>query len=144
MYKTEVSQIVNEEVLIRNCKQYDLIAYTVMPNHVHIVFIPKSNIVVRSEASNKLKLKTKDGNTTSQYLVTKILQDLKSKTALRCNKILSRSGSFWQHESYDHVIRNRKELRKVVKYVIYDPVKAGLVKKWNDWKWSYYNPKYLL
>ncbi len=99
MYKTEVSQIVNEEVLIRNCKQYDLIAYTVMPNHVHIVFIPKSNIVVRSEASNKLKLKTKDGNTTSQYLVTKILQDLKSKTALRCNKILSRSGSFWQHES---------------------------------------------
>ena len=77
----------------------------------------------------------------STYRVTKILQDLKKYTARKCNKLLNRSGSFWQHESYDHVIRNEEELNKIVEYILNNPVKAKLVENPYDWKWSYY--KYL-
>jgi REP element-mobilizing transposase RayT len=86
-----------------------------MPNHVHIV--------INVERSG-----------TSLY---KILQSLKAYTARECNKILNRTGSFWQHESYDHVIRNDKELNNIIWYVLNNPVKAGLVSDWQKWKWNY-------
>ncbi|MEW6194689.1 MAG: hypothetical protein AB1521_06015 [Bacteroidota bacterium] len=78
----------------------------------------------------------------STYIVTKILQELKKFTARGCNKILNRSGSFWQHESYDHVVRNEAELNSIVTYVLNNPVKAGLVDNPDNWSWSYC--KYLL
>lgn len=138
-----IAQVVFDAILIRDKKEYDLIAFTIMPNHVHAVFTP---IVGRSEAStnidkneisvSNIKL---DEASASSYIVTKILQDLKSKTALKCNKLLNRSGAFWQHESYDHVVRDIEELKRIVNYVLNNPVKAGLCKKWEDWKYSYCN-----
>ncbi|HCA80801.1 MAG TPA: hypothetical protein DEP53_13820 [Bacteroidetes bacterium] len=65
------------------------------------------------------------------------MQSLKRHTAREANKILGRRGAFWQDESYDHVIRNSEELERIVLYVLHNPVKAGFVKNWRDWKWSY-------
>ncbi len=62
---------------------------------------------------------------------------LKGSTARECNKLLKRTGAFWQHESYDHVVRNEDELRRIVEYVLNNPVKAGLVEVEEDWMWSY-------
>jgi REP element-mobilizing transposase RayT len=50
---------------------------------------------------------------------------------------LGRSGPFWQHENYDHVIRDEGELERIIQYVIYNPVKAGLTDDWKQWKWTY-------
>jgi len=146
MKDDKVAIIINEEIRIRDGIEYNLIAYTIMPNHVHLVFVPIEKFVARSEASRELENEKQNGkrSSASLYIVTKILQDLKSKTALKCNKILNRSGAFWQHESYDHVVRNNQELRRIVEYVLNNPVKAGLTEKWDNWKWSYYNPDYLL
>ncbi len=82
-------------------------------------------------------------STSSQYVVTKILQDMKKYTARECNKALNGSGAFWQHESYDHVIRNSESLRRIVNYVLNNPVKAGLADKQEDWKFNYYNSNFL-
>lgn len=82
-------------------------------------------------------------NGVSDYIVTKILQDLKKFTAVKCNKLLNRPGAFWQHESYDHVVRDEKELRRIIEYVLNNPVKADLCEKWEDWKYSYCNFEYL-
>lgn len=76
-------------------------------------------------------------------IVTDILRLIKGSTARECNKILNRSGSFWQQESYDHVVRDHIELLRIVEYVINNPVKASLCEKWEDWKWSYCNINYL-
>jgi putative transposase len=110
-----VAQIVFDAICYRNGKEYELIAYCIMPNHVHMI--------INVERSD-----------TSFY---KVLQSLKAHTARECNKILNRSGAFWQHESYDHVIRNSKELESIIWYVLNNPVKAGLVDDWQKWKWSY-------
>ncbi|MBU2583853.1 MAG: hypothetical protein KKH32_00820, partial [Bacteroidetes bacterium] len=77
-------------------------------------------------------------------IVTEILRKLKGSTANKCNKLLNRSGAFWQHESYDHVVRDIKELQRIVKYVLNNPVKAGLCEKWEDWKYSYCNFELLI
>jgi REP element-mobilizing transposase RayT len=65
------------------------------------------------------------------------MQSLKWYTAKECNKILNCTGQFWQHESYDHVVRNEEELNRIIEYILNNPVKAGLVETHEDWKWNY-------
>lgn len=110
-----VTRMVAEAMCFRDKKVYDLLAYCIMPNHVHMVF-------------------TVERSGTSLY---KILQSLKAHTAREANKILHQKGAFWQHESYDHVVRDGKELERIIAYVLHNPVKAGMVPNWEEWKWSY-------
>jgi hypothetical protein len=51
--------------------------------------------------------------------------------------ILGREGAFWQHENYDHFVRSGAELERIIKYVLYNPVKAKLIDDWAKWKWTY-------
>jgi putative transposase len=114
----QVADMVSDAILYRDGNIYDLIAYCIMPNHIHMVFIVK-----RSD--------------TSLY---NILQSLKAYTARSANKILHREGAFWLHESYDHVVRNEKELKRIIWYVLNNPVKARIVKEWYEWPWLYCRP----
>jgi putative transposase len=116
----EVANIMAEAIKYQDGKQYILNAFCVLPNHVHMMIN-----VQRSNAS-----------------LYKILQKLKSYTAIQANKILHRNGAFWHHESYDHVVRDGSEFERIVWYILQNPVKAGLCKTWEDWKWSYVNPEY--
>ena len=51
--------------------------------------------------------------------------------------MLRRTGqTFWQDESYDHWVRTRNEVEKIVRYIEWNPVKAGLAKTPEDWPWS--------
>ena len=75
------------------------------------------------------------------YPLGSIMHSFKLFTARSANKFLDRSGAFWQHENYDHIIRNRDELIKIVEYVLYNPVKAGLTNYTDSYKWNYYDPE---
>jgi putative transposase len=94
-----------------------VVAYCLMANHVHLVVqLPE---LVGFSAGH-------------------MMQRLKGRTAVAANKLLGRSGqAFWQHESYDHVVRNGEELARVVAYVVNNPVKAGLVEDWTQWPYTY-------
>lgn len=115
----QVADMVAESIRFRDEKVYDLIAYCIMPNHVHLVCTP---------------LEKMEG---TYFGLTEILHSLKRHTAREANKVLRRHGTFWQDESYDHFIREDAELEKVVKYVLYNPVKANLVQEQRNWKWNY-------
>ena len=73
----------------------------------------------------------------SRRLYRQSLHSLKRNTARRANTILGRSGAFWEHESFDHYIRNRVEWKRIVRYVLENPVKAGLARGWREWPWNY-------
>ncbi len=103
-------------------KDYNLICYTIMPNHIHLVFELLS------------------GNKG----ISKIMQSIKRISARKSNLFLQREGSFWQDESFDRWIRNEKELYFTIKYVLENPVKAGLVNNWFDWEYTYCNKNYLV
>ena len=102
---------------------YRLEAFSIMPNHVHVVFKP-------------LPTKAHDDEATYPSL-SSIMQSLKGNTALACNRLLNRAGAFWAHESYDHYVRDHDEWLRIIAYVLKNPVKAGFVKAWKDWKWNY-------
>lgn len=134
-----VARLVYDSILVRDKKEYDLICFCIMPNHVHTVFTPVDRDLSRS-ANNAAN--SSDINVVLQFsIVTNILRLLKGSTARECNKILNRTGAFWQHESYDHVIRSEDELNRIMEYVLNNPVRAKLVDNTHEWKWSY--SKYL-
>ena len=114
-----LADLVAESLRNLDGSHYDLLAYCVMPNHVHAVFTPLLN---------------SDGTTHS---LAAIMHSLKRHTARKANLILGRQGEFWQHENYDHVVRDEGECARIVAYVLNNPVKAGLVDEWQDWPWSY-------
>ena len=66
-----------------------------------------------------------------------IMQSLKGYTARKANQILGRTEPFWDAESYDHEIRSGEEFRRIYRYVINNPVKAGIVKNWRDHPWTW-------
>jgi REP element-mobilizing transposase RayT len=87
-----------------------------MPNHVHAILY-KINLPL-----------------------FRILQTIKTFTAKQANAVLKRHGEhFWQRETYDHLIRSRKEFDRQVVYVLENPVKARLVGVWEDWPFSWRN-----
>jgi|SRR5687768_3343582 len=115
----QIANIVAESIQFRDGKTYDLVSYCIMPNHVHLVCTPL-------EKSSEL-----------YFGLAEILHSLKRHTAREANKIFQTNGPFWQHESYDHFIRNDAELERIIKYVLHNPVKANLVKEQKDWIWTY-------
>jgi putative transposase len=116
-----VAQLVADSMHYLNGRVYRLDAFCVMSNHVHAVFAP-------------LPLSTE----TNEYQpISAIMHSLKRHTAKEANRLLNRTGSFWEHESYDHYVRDQAEWERIVNYVINNPVKAGLIVDWSKWPYSY-------
>ncbi len=91
---------------------YDLQAFVVMPNHVHMLVTP------RLEPS-------------------RFLRSLKGYTARQANQHLGRTGQpFWQPESYDHWVRDERQRQRIIAYIENNPVKGGLVGRAEDYPWS--------
>lgn len=120
LQKEAIASLVFESIHYRDGKTFTLEAFTVMPNHVHMLFTPLS-----------------DGDTGNYYALPAIMHSLKRYTAREANKLLGRDGTFWQAESYDHVVRNQDEMNRIIRYILDNPVKAGLVRDWKEWRWSY-------
>jgi putative transposase len=91
---------------------YVLHAFVVMPNHVHVLATPA-------------------------VALPKLTKSLKGITAKRANAMLAMTGnSFWQEESYDHLVRGEREFEKIRNYIEENPVRAGLVREASEYRWS--------
>ena len=123
-----IAKEVAESLHYRDGKVYRMDAYCIMANHVHVVFAPLALQPAGHAQTNNLRYNT----------LASIMQSLKGYTAWNANRLLGRSGAFWHHESYDRSVRNTNEWQRIVTYVLNNPVKAGLIKDWQEWRWSYY------
>jgi REP element-mobilizing transposase RayT len=128
-----VASIVAESLHHRNLKVYRLDAFTIMANHVHMVIKP----LQKRPAYPPFKSHWRTAEDIEYYSLAEIMQSLKGYTAFQANQVLGREGGFWAHESYDHWVRDSQEWQRIVAYVLNNPLKAGYVKNWQDWKWSY-------
>ncbi len=122
-------------------KKYDLLAFTIMPNHVHVLFLPYDlREVSADDAFSDGQIgETPDRNSP----LSGIMHSLKSYTAHEANKLLRREGSFWQHESYDHWVRDEVELQRIVDYINANAVKASLAPRSQAWYWCSAHDRYL-
>jgi putative transposase len=71
------------------------------------------------------------------------MHSLKSYTAHQANKLLARTGPFWQHESYDHWVRDEDELERIVAYINANSIKAGLADRAHEFCWCSAHDRYL-
>ncbi len=108
-----ISAVTEETLLKFDPERYRLVAWCVMPNHVHAM------------------IETRDG-----WPLAGILHSWKSYTASMANRLLKRSGAFWQREFFDRFIRDEKHYADALLYIEGNPVKAGLVAEAGDWRWS--------
>jgi REP element-mobilizing transposase RayT len=133
MEKGAVAAVVAKQLHDLDGKAYELDAFCIMSNHVHTVFTPlltESSLHERHDENGHLIF-------VGEYPgLSEIMHRIKGRSARECNVTLSRTGQFWEHESFDHVIRSGK-LMSTITYVLNNPVKAGLVPEWRDWPWSY-------
>ena len=111
-----IATIVKESIHCRDRKQFDLHAYCIMPNHVHLLIT----------------------NTQNDVPFYRVLGSLKANSAKAINERLNRAGQpFWASESYDHAVRNGKSFERILNYILNNPVEAGLVNNWKNWPHSY-------
>ena len=103
LQQPEMAQMVVEAIYYReqDLKHYDLHAFVVMANHVHLLITPR-------------------------VAVSKLMQSLKRFTGLEGNRMLGLAGPFWQDESYDRLVRDGMEFERIVRYIERNPVNAGL------------------
>lgn len=113
LQKPDVALLVQNTLLHFHHERYTLIAWVIMPNHVHVMLQLHEN-----------------------YTLSQLMLSIKGFTARHANKLLGRTGHFWQRDYFDRFIRDEHHLNNVVGYIHQNPVKAGLVRKANEWEWS--------
>jgi len=89
--------------------------YSVMPNHLHALLVPATGC---------------------EYSLHEIMKRLKGRSALRMRRSMGGVGPVWQREWFDRWMRNDHEWERTVDYIRNNPVKAGLVAKWQDHPWT--------
>jgi len=129
-----VAKVVADALHYRDGNVYRLDAYCIMSNHVHAVFAP----FLTAEELRQVLLPEGLRFISKNPPLDRIMKSLKGYSAWEANGAIGRRGAFWQRESYDHFVRDSAEFDRIVKYVLNNPVKAGLVKEWKGWKWSYW------
>jgi putative DNA methylase len=108
-----LAEILENALLHFDGERYALHAWCVMPNHARTLFTPKAS-----------------------FKMSGIVHSWKSFTANVCNKVLERTGKFWEHEPFDRYIRNERHYRNAIAYIENNPVNAGMCEKPEDWRWS--------
>jgi REP element-mobilizing transposase RayT len=100
---------VENALLFRHEVQYDLRAWVVMPNHVHLLF--------------RLQ----------DVAMSQLVAAWKGFTAKEANRLLGRKGEFWQEDYWDTYMRDGEHEARTRRYIENNPVKAKLVLSPQDW-----------
>ena len=108
-----VAELVEKALLHFDGARYRLLAWVIMPNHVHTLI-----------------------EVLPGYPLDGVVQSWKSFTAKKANKLIGRNGRFWMPEYFDRYIRSEGHLAAVPEYIEQNPVEADLVDNACDWLWS--------
>jgi REP element-mobilizing transposase RayT len=110
--RPEIAEVVESALRFFDGQRYQLRAWVVMPNHVHVLM------------------------ETGSEPLAKVIQSWKSFTAKAANRLLGRTGAFWEREYWDTWMRDEAQERKALRYIENNPVKAKLVAEATAWRWS--------
>lgn len=109
---TQAAKIVEDAILFGAGERYDLFAWCIMSNHVHVLLMP-------------------------HWELPRVTRGLKGYTAHQINQVQDAlSRVFWQDESYDHWARDEAEMLRIIHYIENNPVAARLCERAEEWPWS--------
>jgi putative transposase len=107
-----VAAFTEAAMLHHHNQRFQMLAWAIMPNHVHALI----EVV--------------------QVPLSRIVQNWKSIIAIEANKLLRRTGRFWQPEYWDQFMRDEEQRCKAIRYVENNPVKANLCRTPEEWQFS--------
>jgi REP element-mobilizing transposase RayT len=116
-------------IVLENClaehkkRRIFLEAVVIMPEHVHLALW-----INRAE----------DG---WPHSLPAVLKTIKGRSGFQINKELARKGTVWQRESFDRIPRSEDKLEDHIEYIRQNPVRRGLVKKPEDYPWTWISPE---
>jgi REP element-mobilizing transposase RayT len=110
--RRELAGLVEAALRFFNARRYDLQAWVLMPNHVHVLFKQRDEPLGR------------------------VIGSWKSFTAKEANKILKTTGQFWDEDYWDTYMRNESHAIRTRRYIEANPVQAHLATKPTEWRWS--------
>jgi REP element-mobilizing transposase RayT len=116
-FTADARNVILEHCLLDDGKRYQLHAAVVMPEHVHLLLTALAD------------------ETGWIYGLPAILKAIKGASARSVNRLLGSGGPVWQEESFDHVLRSHESLEEKLEYIRQNPVRRGLVKKPEDYRW---------
>ncbi|MCC7478846.1 transposase [bacterium] len=111
--RPEIADLMQGTLMHFDSERYRLLAWVVMPNHVHVVI-----------------------ETFADHPVSKVMHSWKGYSASQANKILDRTGQFWMVEYHDRKVRDETHLHNAIRYIEYNPVRARLAAREVDWPYS--------
>jgi REP element-mobilizing transposase RayT len=110
--RPEIAGLVEGALRFFHGTRYELQAWVVMPNHVHVLF------------------------TQQNVPLGKVVGGWKSYTAKEANRILGRAGQFWDEDYWDTYMRDEAQETRMRRYIENNPVKAHLALEPRQWPWS--------
>jgi REP-associated tyrosine transposase len=108
-----IAEIVEQAFLAFDGERYRMHAWTIMPNHVHVLLSILPGMPLGT-----------------------IVSSWKRFTARAANRVLGREGEFWQVDYWDRFIRHEEHFSWTENYIDLNPVKAGLVAEPHLWPWG--------
>jgi len=141
--KPEIARMVQETLLFFHGQRYELIAWTVMPNHVHVLFqiingwsLPKIVASWKKFTAKNIHIFRAARPGHANLPIGHYENEGKSSNSLKNNAKKSAPDPVWHREYWDRFIRNKRHFLQVIEYIHMNPVKAGLVLRPGDWLWS--------
>jgi REP element-mobilizing transposase RayT len=110
--RPEIGRLVDAAIRFHHGRWYELLAWVVMPNHVHALFRVATTPMAQ------------------------IVKELKRYTSREANRMLGRQGGFWAADWWDTYMRDAAHELRTCRYIDNNPVKAILVREPADWPWS--------
>jgi REP element-mobilizing transposase RayT len=129
-----IAKMVQESLLAFDSQRYRLLAWVVMPNHVHALFQPMNGWTVAKIVASWKKFTAREISPGNANLPIG-----GSDVAGNANLLIGGLGSgspVWHREYWDRYIRNQRHFNQAIDYIHQNPVKAGLVATAESWRWS--------
>lgn len=120
----DIAEMAQNTLLFFDEKHYNIYAWVIMPNYVHVLFRPLENWTVPKILASWKKFTARQ------------ICDFFRNTANQINNQNNYPNPVWYHEYYDRYIRDEQHFNNVIEYIHNNPVKAGLVNHATEWMWS--------
>ncbi len=104
------ARILIKEMKAMNGRAVESLAWVVMPDHFHWLF--------RLE---------------SELQLGEVIRRVKGRSGANINQYLGRRGTLWQKNYYEHALRKEEDLRSTARYIVANPLRAGLVQRLGDY-----------
>jgi type I restriction enzyme R subunit len=129
------AKTVEDAIIFWSGTRYDLFAWCIMANHVHLVITLRPKL---GQAEAPDVLESEAGRPDVRYWeLRQVTQGIKGYTAREINRFQDARGRvLWLDESYDHWARDESELMAIIEYVENNPVAARLCRLQEGWPWS--------